>query len=186
MLQTKGERLLTDHPGSKLVNQIGYGLILSTAVWISGCAPQDNPPQITFESVATLGKLSVGKPLPAYSGRSESGQKTGNKPSDRNYLIHLFHPDLPAICVNEECGAFGPLANIKGADFYGGSDLKFADQTFGLFPTGGQAFQQSSQPNGVLIISDQDATIRAIYQNVGLSDVETILQDSDAIFMQTD
>ncbi len=160
--------------------------MLSTILFVISCNADsgDSPP--AFQSVSTLGKLSVGKTLPRYSGSSESGQTVGNKPRNRKYLIHLLHSDLPPICVNEECGAFGPVANLKGADLYGGSDLKFADQVFGIFPADNDAFRQQSQNYGVLIISDQQAKIRTIYQHVDLPEVETILQDSDAILTQTD
>lgn len=171
---------------NNLFNSIHTGLVLSTAFLMFSCDANPGESPSTFQSVPILGELSVGKTLPSYAGSSESGQQAGNTPKDRKYLIHLLHTDLPPLCVNEECGAFGSIANIKGADLYGGSDLKLADQVFGISPTDYDAFQQQSQNYGVLIISDQQAKIRAIYQHVYLPDMETILQDSEAIFAQAD
>lgn len=175
--------MLKPYPSLK---NLWCGLVLSATVLIGSCTLPKDKPQIPFKSVTTLGKLTVGKPLPPLAQEPEFRLKARNKPGNRKFLVHLLHSQLPPLCTNDDCGAFGPIANLKGADFYGGADLKLADQIYGIFPTDNEAFQQQSQNYGVLIISDQQAKIRAIYQHVDLPDVETILQDSEAIFAQAD
>lgn len=173
------------HPGQRRFKTLWCGLVLSTTFFISSCAPTQDKPQIPFKSVTTLGRLSVGTTLPARSAMI-AHQNGRNKLGNRKFLVHLLHSELPPVCTNDECGVFGPIANLKGADLYGGGDLKLADQFYGIFSTENEAFRQESQNYGVLIISDQQAKIRAIYQHVDLPDVETILQDSEAIFAQAD
>lgn len=169
-----------------VVQEVSWMAVFLSFLMMSGCRMGQQSSTRSFQSVPNLGKLSVGKSLPTYAGTSESGLQASNKPAEHKSLIHLLHTDLPPLCVNEECGAFGSIANLKGADLYGGSDLKLADQVFGIFPTDNEAFKEQSQNYGVLIISDQQAKIKAIYQNVDLPDMESILQDSEAILAQTD
>lgn len=154
--------------GQRLSQNLWYGLILGIALCIGSCTP-------TYKSVTTLSRLTVGKTLVPYPHGS------GDK-----FRVVLLHSELPPVCTTEKCGVFGPMANRIGIDLYGGSDGKLADQIFGIFPEDNEAYRKQSQKYGVLIIADPQDKIRAIYQHVHLSDVETILQKSEAIFAQAD
>jgi hypothetical protein len=101
----------------------------------------------------------------------------GIRPSRGNYLVHVLHPQLPAACVDEECGPFGQTAETMGIQIFGGSDLKLADQIFGIFSADTpEEFQKQSKDYGVLVLSDKRGKILAIFNSIELTDVGKILQ----------
>jgi hypothetical protein len=132
--------------------------------------------QTSFNEITTLGKLTVGKTLPSYVGGSNSGKGMGIRPSMGNYLVHVLHPQLPAACVDEECGTFAREAKKMGIQIFGGSDLKLADQIFGIFPADtDEEFQKQSKDYGVLVLSDKQGKVLAIFNAIELTDVSKIL-----------
>lgn len=154
---------------------IAAAVVMSITYGCNGGSGQKTT-QTSFNEITTLGKLRVGKTLPSYVGGSNSGRGMGIRPSRGNYLAHVLHPQLPATCVDEECGTFAQVAKKMGIQIFGGSDLKLADQIFGIFPADNEEFQKQSKDYGVLILSDKQGKILSIFNQIELTDVSKILQ----------
>lgn len=99
----------------------------------------------------------------------------GPIPSKGTFLIHLLHPSLPTICVDEECGAIGPLVKSYGGQLYGSSDLKLADAVFGILPD--QNSSKNINDYGVLIISNPKGKVISIYDHASPDSVSIVLKN---------
>jgi hypothetical protein len=100
----------------------------------------------------------------------------GIRPANgRRFLIHVLHHDLPATCVDDECGPVGALVRQRGGQLYGASDLKLADR-FGILPPGDPTRgTEQYRPYSVLVVSDPQGKITGIYDRATLATVERFL-----------
>ena len=145
-------------------------LLLMGVVLLIGCTPSPS-----LQKVNSLGKISVGQLLPSYGGGSPSGRAMGRVPSKGKFLIHLLHPELPAACVDEECGEIGSLVQRYGGQLYGASDLKLADSVFDILPPPNSS--KNINDYGVLIVSDSGGKVLAIYNHANQSSVKIALEN---------
>lgn len=160
----------------KLIQKMSLPFLFCLVLLLNGCGLLQGFGKPSIQERESLGKLKVGRTLPNYAGGSQSGRAMGNKPSKGDYLIHLLHPKLPPACVDEECGVSVDLDRPKKKQLYGGSDLKLADQIFGIFSASNEEFRKESQDYGVLVISDRKGKILTIFEHVELSDVAEVMK----------
>jgi hypothetical protein len=159
-----------------LVQRISLKFLFCLVLLLPGCGFLSEFGKPPPREVKSLGKLTVGKLVPGYAGGSRSGKAMGAKPSRGDYLIHLLHPKLPTECVDEECGVAIDLERPRKKQLYGSSDLKLADQIFGIFPASNEEFRKQSQNYGVVVISDRKGEILSIFNHVQLSDVAKVMK----------
>jgi len=89
----------------KLTQGMSLKFLFCLVLLLSGCGFLPGlTTKPTMLEMKSLGKLTVGKPLPSYTGGTRTGRAKGTKPSKGDYLVHLLHPKLPTDCMDEECG----------------------------------------------------------------------------------
>jgi hypothetical protein len=151
----------------KICLAVTFGVL--TPIVMAGCTANS-----ALERVQTLGKVKTGQPLPSYTGVSMTGKPMGAKPANGRFLIHLLHPQLPATCVDDECGEMGFLVRNQGGQLYGSSDRKLAGEAFDILPPPSSA---KSEKYGVLIVSDPKGKVIAIYNHADRDAVRVVLSD---------
>lgn len=158
----------------KLTQGTGLKFLVCLALLLNSCEFSKEQGKPSLQKVRTLGKLTVGKLLPV---PTQSTWETGAKSSKGKYLIHLLHPSLPPLCIDEECGVSLNLGKPQKVQLYGASDLKLADIGFGIFSTvTNEEFSEQSKNYGVLVISNQKGEILSIFEHVELSDVNDVVR----------
>jgi hypothetical protein len=143
--------------------------VVLTTIGLGGCQANTS-----LKRVDILGKVKTGQLLPSYTGVSISGKPMGPKPANGRFLIHLLHPQLPATCVDDECGEMGFLVRNQGGQMYGASDRKLANAAFNILPPA-----NSAKPDryGVLIVSDPQGKVISIYNYADRDSVRIVLSE---------
>ena len=152
------------------IRTLGQVFLLGFSLCL-GCT--GNPPSL--QKVNSLGKITVGQLLPNYSEVSMSGTAMGRVPSRGKFLIHLLHPELPILCVDEECGEIGAIVRKYGGQLYGGSDLKWIGGLFDILPPRNSSKKITEY--GVLIVSDTSGKVISIYNHAKQDSVPIVLED---------
>lgn len=130
------------------------------------------PGSASLQSVDSLGNLTVGQPLPGYSGVSKSGQSVGPNIPSGQFFIHYAAHDYPdPLCLDAECGPIGENVQALGGHLIAGSDGKFADAGFGVMPPPGEPLEWR-----VAVVSDGDGKILAIYDDVAIADLPAMVE----------
>ena len=152
------------------IRTLGQVFLLGFSLCL-GCTA--NPPSL--QKVNSLGKITIGQLLPKYSEVSASGRAMGPRPSKGKFLIHLLHPELPTLCVDEECGEIGTLVQNYGGQLYGGSELKWIYGVFDILPPRNSSKKITEY--GVLIVSDTSGKVILIYNHAKQDSVPIVLEN---------
>jgi hypothetical protein len=139
-------------------------LLLLLALGIDASASQI-PPTAAAPRLEHLGHVSVGdliEKFPAISGEHKHCRKAERT---AQFYVYYFKAGLPARCFNLHCGAFATQIMARGGRLIGGADPQFGKE-LGVEPGSTQS---------VLMISDGEGKVTAIYKDVSLSSLSELL-----------
>lgn len=142
------------------VGKLG-SLALFFAVVLSAC---HSPPQ----AVEAYNGISIGDPLPESTFISEKSESINTRKLSARFFIYVVHPELPAMCFNQECGSDSESVTLRGGILIGGADGKHAKSL------GVKGYWPDFTP--LFVVADTEKRITAIYSNAQMYDLEFIVK----------
>lgn len=154
----------------------------------------------TPQSVAQFGSIKVGEPLPSFIGVSQSGIEVGpTYPKGGKFYIHVVDEQLPACCLDLECGKQAETVVNRGGHLIGGSDGKYAKifsvkmvKDLTLTTRVLHSIKPFAEKLGwkiqvhwwrletsLVVVADGEGRIIRIYKNAGIKHVPHIVRDLD-------
>jgi hypothetical protein len=108
-----------------------------------------------------LGKLKVGDSMERFPEiAKERARCRDSERAGAAQYVYYFSDALPKRCMNLECGPFAHRILSQGGRVVGGADPAFAEE---LGITG--------QHGSLLVVSDRDGKVRAIFRDVGRREI---------------
>ncbi len=161
-----------------------YPLIASIALalMLTGCGnseveysvSQDMKEALATRSVVQTQKfrtVSVGMDIPSFGAISMNDAHITPTTPEGNFFIHVIQPDLPPVCLDEECGESYAAVSDKGGHLFGFSDGKAAS-----------SFDIKIQPgipydfdDTLVVVTDRRGKILALFEHAKMSNVPVIV-----------
>jgi len=126
-----------------------------------------------LHSVQAYNALKIGENLPSFRGISDTGKEIGPTTPEGAFFIHFINDELPATCLDEECGQEAQKIVSQGGHLLGGSDGKYA-HAFGIEVLSTSPWKLTVS---LMVVADHEGIILAIYPQASLSMIEHVLID---------
>lgn len=152
-----------------ILNKIIKLIPLLYIIRLLSCTPETDK----LSKVDEYGPVKTGDSVPLFAGITKNGYQVGPGIPKGKFHVYIINQDLPALALDQEIDNIEFILE-KGGHVIGGCDGKFA-KMFGVHVLSGPGYKLSES---LIIISNQNGKITAIYKNAKTTDLKSILKDS--------
>lgn len=173
MTQVLEQSKLSTSQNKKIVAFVAV-IVASVVTAISFLSQADQGTSSSLTRVNAFRKIKVGEKVPGFTGSSNvSGKRIGPTDPPGKFYVHFVNDQLPPTCLDLECTEQAAEIVSKGGHLLGFSDGKIA----GFWGVNVISKPTYSFDASVIVITNEESIITAIYKNVGFSDLPVIVDE---------